>query len=296
MSIMIQLVKRNMRLYLRDRASVFFSFLSVIIIILLYFLFLGDMQVQSLQSEFGINLEGIEWLVNSWIMAGVLTVSTITVPLGLLGSMIRDRQDGKLDDFYVSPINRTILALGYLVSTWVISLIMVIFNFIVGQLYIVLRGGEFLGLSETLIILGLVVLSIIVFSSIFYFVSMFLKTENSFGLLSTLVGTFVGFLGGIYIPIGVLSQGIQNFMNILPIAHAVTLIRNVYMTDSIDFVFGNIPIAQRSAALDSYSEMFGLEVTIGNTTLSMLTLTLSLVVFGIVFYLLSVMKLRNSKL
>ena len=39
---------RNLRLFVRDKALVFFSFLSVIIILGLYVLFLGDIQVQNL--------------------------------------------------------------------------------------------------------------------------------------------------------------------------------------------------------------------------------------------------------
>ena len=130
MYILYQLVIRNLRLYLRDKAAVFFSFLSVIIIILLYVLFLGAMQEDSLASFFG-DVEGLEWLVSSWIMAGILTVSTVTVPLMAIGTLIQDREKGMIADFYTSPIDRRVLALSYLISSWIIAFIMVIFNFII---------------------------------------------------------------------------------------------------------------------------------------------------------------------
>ena len=42
---------RNIRLFFRDKTSVFFSFLSVLIIVGLYALFLGDAQVMLPQNK-----------------------------------------------------------------------------------------------------------------------------------------------------------------------------------------------------------------------------------------------------
>lgn len=291
MNILYQLVLRNTRLYLRDKAAVFFSFFSVIIIIILYVLFLGKMQEDSLSEAYN-NIEGIDWLVSSWIMAGILTVSTVTVPLSALGTLINDRTNGVLNDFYTSPIDRKILALGYLISAWVISFIMVIINFIIGQIYVVIMGGEILGVIPTIQILLAISLSIMVFSSLFFYFAILIKTQNAFGTMGTLVGTFIGFLGGIYIPIGVMGKNVQTVMNLLPSAHSVTLIRNIYMEGAMDKVFSNAPIE----ALEDYRFMFGLEVNIGDYLMSSFELIISMIVFGLFFYVLSVIKLSKSKL
>jgi len=291
MNVLYQLVLRNVRLFLRDRAAVFFSFLSVIIILAMYILFLGKVQRMNLPQEV-IDIEGGDWLISSWIMAGILTVSTVTVPLGAVGNLIDDRADGLLNDFYTSPISRNILALSYLISSWVIGLIMVILNLIIGQIYVLSQGGELLGLLSNLKLLGLVILSIMTFSSFFFFVSLFVRTRNAYGTLATLTGTFVGFLGGIYLPIGMLGKNVQNVMNALPTAHAVTIIRRVYMADAIDKVFANAP----EEAYNDYASFNGLEVVIGNYTLSSFEMVLSMVVFMLVFYSLSVWKLSRSKL
>ncbi len=291
MRTLAQLVKRNTLLYLRDRASVFFSFLSVIIIIAMYILFLGKMQGNDLSDALG-TIPGINWLTSSWIMAGILTVSTVTVPLASLGTLIRDRESGKIADFYTSPISRRILALSYMLSSWVISFIMVGLNLIIGQIYVLSNGGEFFPLLTLFKIIGLYTLSIISFSSLFFYISLFMKSLNAFSLLSTLVGTFVGFLGGIYIPVGVLSENIQRVMNLLPTAHSVTLIRKIYMEGAVNKVFENAP----EQAYTSYAQMYGLSIKIGDMELSNSLMLLSLAVFAIVFYLLSVLKLSRSKL
>lgn len=291
MNILYQLVRRNLRLYLRDKASVFFSFLSVLIILMLYVLFLGAMQIDNLAAQFG-DVDGIDWLVSSWIMAGLLTVATVTVPLAAIGILIQDRQDGMIKDFYTSPIDRKILALSYLISAWIIGFIMVFFNYVVGQLYVLSTGGELLGFFPAMQIFGLILLSIITFSSFFFYIALHMKTVSSFGIMSTIVGTLIGFLGGIYIPIGVLGENVQNVMNILPVAHSVTLMRNVYMEGAIDKVFSGAP----QEAFDTYSYIYGLEVNIGDFEMGSIHLILAMIAFTLIFYALSVIKLSKTKL
>lgn len=291
MRILYQLIVRNIKLYLRDRAAVFFSFLSVIIILAMYILFLGKMQSDNLGGAFGA-IDGIDWLVSAWIMAGILMVSTVTVPLGAVGKLIDDKTQGMLNDFYTSPIDRNILALSYLMSAWVIGFIMVLFNFVIGQVYVLLQGGEWFSFLQIIELLGLIMFSIMTFSSFFFYLSLHIKTSNAYGTLSTLVGTFIGFMGGIYIPIGVLGENVQKVMNLFPTAHAVTVIRRIYMEDAIDKVFDGAPVE----SYNSYADIYGLNVNIGDFQMENWHMLLSMLAFMLIFYTLSVLKLSRTKL
>ena len=199
MNILFYLILRNLKLYLRDKSAIFFSFLSVLILLTLYILFLGEMQSIKLLQIIG-DVEGNDWIVSSWTMAAIITVSTITVPLGAIGNLINDNVDGIINDFYTSPINRKILSLSYLLSTWIIGFIMVMINLIIGQAYVLTQGGELFNFIQLIKMMGLIILSIMTFSSFFFYISMFLRSRNAYGTLTTIVGTFIGFLGGIYIP------------------------------------------------------------------------------------------------
>ena len=154
------------------------------------------------------------------------------------------------------------------------------------------RSGEILGFLPAIKLMMVVVLSIMTFSSLFFYISLYMKTLNAFSTMATLVGTFIGFLGGIYIPIGVMGKNVQAVMNVLPSAHSVTLIRNIYMEGAIDKVFKGAPIE----ALNDYKFMFGLEVNIGDYLMSPFQLVMGMIVFGLFFYALSVIKLSKSKL
>lgn len=83
---MIGFTKRNLKVFFKDKTSVFFSLLSVFIIIGLYMLFLGDVWVSSFDG-----LEGVRYLMDSWIIAGLLTVTSVTTAMGAFGIMVEDR-------------------------------------------------------------------------------------------------------------------------------------------------------------------------------------------------------------
>lgn len=64
MKTLIELTKRDLLIFVRNKTAVFLSFLSVIIILGLYVLFLSDLQVKGIEDALG-KVEGAKALVNS---------------------------------------------------------------------------------------------------------------------------------------------------------------------------------------------------------------------------------------
>jgi multidrug/hemolysin transport system permease protein len=77
---MIAITSRNLKVFFRDKSAVFFSLLAVFIIIGLYALFLGDVWVNSLTE-----VHDARFLMDSWIMAGLLAVTSVTTTMGAFG-------------------------------------------------------------------------------------------------------------------------------------------------------------------------------------------------------------------
>ena len=78
-----RLVRRNLKLFLKDKAAVFFSLLAPMIVLLLFLLFLGDMQVDTVAGF--LDAAGVAYtdktvhaFVDSWMFAGVMGVACIT--------------------------------------------------------------------------------------------------------------------------------------------------------------------------------------------------------------------------
>lgn len=285
------LIERNLKLYLRDRMGVFFSFLSVFLVLLLYALFLGDNMVSNVEASVGGQIPGIDALVNAWLLAGIVMLSTVTVPLSAAGVFIEDKERRILDDFYTAPVNRNRLILAYLLSSIIITSFMTFVNFSLGQAYMVFQGFELLPFIAMIQIIGLIVLSSFTFSSFFFLLTFFFSTSRSYGSLGTIVGTLVGFFGGIYVPIGVLAPSIQWMMNLVPIAHGVTLFRQVYTGVILPVVFKGAPLE----AIDEFKLFFGLEVAYGDYLMPTVLLYVVLVGYGLIFFFLSSLMIRKQK-
>jgi multidrug/hemolysin transport system permease protein len=294
MSTVLVMASRNIRVYVRNRMSVFFSFLSVIIIIALYALFLGKVQTDGITAAAG-GLPGVRWLVDSWIMAGLLAVNAVTLPLGVLGTMVFDKEYKRFPDFLVAPVRRTSIVVSYLISAWVISLLFSLVAFVAGELYIVAGGGRLLGPHDAARVVGMLALDVVSSSSIMFLIASFLTSGSAFGALSTILGTLIGFITGVYVPLGILPEAVQKFVVLLPFTHSAAMLRQAFCEAPLAVVFGNVPPALRSVLLEKYDKMYGVKIFWGRTEISMLVMVAVVAGAALAFLLLSTALMRSRK-
>ena len=151
---MMAFTKRNIFLYFRDKTSVFFSLLAVIILIALYVLFLGDMTSKNLP-----DFPSKKVLLMSWFIAGILSVASMTTTLASFGILVEDRANKTYMDFYSSPISRTKLVGGYIISALFIGFIMCLFTFIAAEVFLFATGEALLPFNKMLEVVGVITFS-----------------------------------------------------------------------------------------------------------------------------------------
>ena len=285
MTLVKSLVRRHLIMYLRDRWAVFFSFLSVMIILGLFILFLRN----AFGGEFA-QLEHSDYVIHSWILAGVVMVGTVTIPLGFLSIMVRDFETKAINDFYVAPVKRHLIVLSYLLSAVVIGVILGIINLFVGLAYLWFRFDNIPNLLSLIQLIGLLILSTALFSSIFFYATSFIKTSNTHGSLSTLVGTLIGFLAGVYVVIGSLPSTTQTIMSALPTMQIASAFRIIYMRDALDLAFINHPDMRIF-----YEHLLGIKLEIGDITLTLLGLVVITGLWTTIFTVLSVLRSKSFK-
>jgi len=276
------MVIRNLRLYFRDRASVFFSLLGVIIIILMYVLFLGDLVVDMAE---GFSNDAARYFTDSWVMSGVITSATMTTCLAGFGTMVEDKAKKISMDFESSPIKRSSLVLSYVISAMIIGFTMSVVTLLLGEIYIVLYGGSFLSFKALLEVLGIIILSVASSSAVVFFLVTTIKSPSAFGTLSTLIGTLVGFLTGVYVPIGNLPVFIQGVIKVIPLSHAAAALRQIMMREAIPLEY--IPADTRV--------FMGIQFESGDGLLPFWVHLLILFCTFVVFYLLSVLIISKRK-
>lgn len=288
MTVMINLIKRNLKLFFRDKTSVFFSLLAVFIIIGLYVLFLGNMMTESFKELLGDNAR---FTIDSWVMAGILSVTSITTTMGAFGIMVEDKTRKISKDFSSAPLKRSQLAGGYITSSFIIGVIMSIAALVVAEIYILSGGGKLITLVPLLKLLGVMILSVFAGSSMIFFIASFFRSNNAFATASTIIGTLIGFLTGIYIPIGSLPSAVQTAIKIFPISHAGALFRQIMMEAPMSAAFKNAS----AQAVTNFKQIMGVVFYAGGKELSPLINILVLVATGIVFYVLAIIRVSIKK-
>ncbi|MFH0993124.1 MAG: ABC transporter permease [bacterium] len=276
-----QLLRRNLRVYFRDKASVFFSMLGVIIIIGLYLAFLGNM-VADAGAAAG---ENARFMMDSWIMGGVISAASITTAMGAFGIMVEDTAKNLIKDFQVSPIKRWQLVLAYVLGAITIGIIMSCFTLALAEVYILINGGTLLSFSTLMQMLATIVLAVSASSAFVFFITCFVKTSNAFSTVSTLLGTLIGFLTGVYVPMGVLPPAIQTVIRFFPVSHSAVLFRRIMISQAIDLQY--IPT--------EINQFLGNEFWYGDTLMPVWGHIIVLVATTVIFFGLSILVVSRKK-
>lgn len=253
---MFELISRNHKVYTRDRMAFFMSFLSVIVLVLVYQIFLWKIQIDAIKVALNrktISTDTIQ-MVNYWLIAGLTTIISMTGTLGAFGTMVSDREKKLSEDFKVSPTSTMIIEVSYAIFAIFFGIILTMFSciFAIG----ILNGFSSLldfSVMDYVIIFGIVSLGTILSAAIILPVLAFIQTSSAFTILSTIVGTFIGFISGVYLSIGSVGKTLQEVMTWFPLTQINALLKQVLMKDSLTKVFDK---ADYSVAAD-YKESYG---------------------------------------
>lgn len=252
-------VKRNCRVYYRSGSSVFFSLMAVLIILLLNVFFISTSMERWLNTYVG----NAEVFVATWVMAGLFSVTAVTTTLGAMGVMVEDETWKIKKDFYSSPVSRVSLTLGYICSALLIGTILSLLSILGSQFYIVAIGGTLFSPQTYLNLFLVMLLNVLNGSAMMFLLSTFLHSNSAFVGASTVVGTVIGFLNGIYVPIGQLPNVVQSVIKFFPPAHGAALYRQIMCAESLA-AMGYIP----PQTLDYLNFSLGIQYQIGGITVS----------------------------
>lgn len=284
----ITLVKRNMMLFFKDKSAVFFSLMAVFVVLGLYVAFLGDMMIKPLEEMLG---DKARELSDVWIMAGTLGIVSLTTSLSVLGIIIEDKSKSIFNDFQITPIHNSQIALGYILSTFLITFIISLFTLGLAEIYIVAYGGQLMSIFTFFKVLLIMCLAIFCSTSVLYVFMSFFKSATSFSNVTTIIGTLSGFLMGIYVPMGALPGFLQTIIKFFPPSHGASLFRKIMMEDVINRVFVNVP----AQAIADFRQQFGLDFTYGNHIFTTFENVIVLIGVGFIFFIIAVILMRKKK-
>jgi multidrug/hemolysin transport system permease protein len=260
----------------------------MIIIIGLMVVFLGKMNadnVVNLLKQYGgerdvlADRQNAEQLVMLWTLAGIVVVNSVTITLSMVGTMVEDEINKRLSSFYVSPVNRVVFVMGYVISAIIMGVIMCIMTVVIGETYLTATGASLLTLEQMGKILVYIVLNVFTSASLVFLILNFVHTQGALSGIGTIIGTLIGFLSGIYLPMGMLPGNVQTVIKCLPMVHGSSFLRNIFTEEIMTKTFSNCP----KELISSYKEYMGMTVTFQEHVISDTIKVAFLLISGIIF-------------
>jgi multidrug/hemolysin transport system permease protein len=215
-------------------------------------------------------------------------ITTVTTGLQAMNALVEDRVQGRFKDFLVSPVSRGNLVAGYLVSAMVISLGVTVLVFAVGQTYLSISGQSYLSLLDVLQVLAYIALLSITFAALTAFLATFIPSTSGFTALATIVGTVMGFIAAIYVPMGILPDGVTNVISALPFAIAAMLLRGPLTSGALAELTGD-----NAEAREVMESFYGLTLSVGEWTPTNAEAVFILLAVAAVFTLASLARIRG---
>ena len=229
MTTALTLIKRNIKLFFKDKGMFFTSLVTPAILLVLYATFLSNVYKDSFMAGVpeGIIIdEGlIDALVSGQLVSSILAVSCVTVAFCSNFLMVQDRANGTAKDLLISPVRSSTLSISYYAATLISTLIIC---FTAAGLCFVYQAivGWYLSFLDLLCIILDVFLLVLFGTALSSIINYFLSTQGQISAVGTIISAGYGFICGAYMPISSFGDALQRAVLFLPGTYGTSLLRN----------------------------------------------------------------------
>lgn len=223
------LVKRNTKLFFKDKGMFFTSLITPAILLVLYATFLSKVYKDSFLAALPAGIPMTDELINGCVggqlISSILAVSSVTVSFCSNMLMVQDKANGSIKDITISPVKGSVLALGYYLSTLVSTLIICFAATAICLIYVA-SIGWYMSIADVLMLIFDIFLLVMFGTALSSIINFFLSTQGQISAVGSIISSCYGFICGAYMPISQFSVGLQRVLSFLPGTYGTALVRN----------------------------------------------------------------------
>lgn len=229
MSTLKALIKRNTKLFFKDKGMFLTSLITPAILLVLYATFLGnvyrDSFVSNIPEGIKVSEDLINGLVGGQLISSILAVSCVTVAFCSNFLMVQDKSNGTIRDLTMSPVKPYVLSISYYISSLISTLLICFVAAAICLVYIAFIGWYMSALDVVLLMLDIFIL-VMFGTALSSIINFFLSTQGQISAVGTIISSGYGFICGAYMPISQFSEGLQKVISFLPGTYGTALVRN----------------------------------------------------------------------
>ena len=266
MKVMLTLIKRNVKLFFKDKGMFFTSLITPAILLVLYATFLSNVYKDSFMSgvPMGVAIdEGlVDALVGGQLISSILAVSCVTVAFCSNFLMVQDKANGTAKDLLISPVKSTTLSFAYYISSILCTLIIC---FTAAGLCLAYQAtvGWYLSFVDVLLLFADVLLLVLFGTALSSIINYFLSTQGQISAVGSIISSCYGFICGAYMPISSFGDGLQTAVLFLPGTYGTSLLRNHALGGVFDeMTSSGVP----SEVTDIMAEVVDCKLSLGDYT------------------------------
>ena len=190
MSMAFILIKRNIKLFFKDKGMFFTSLITPAILLVLYVTFLGNVYRDSFTSNLPNSLKLsesiIEGLVGGQLISSILAVSCVTVAFCSNFLMVQDKANGTIRDLRISPVKSATLSLSYYVATLLSTLIICFAATGICLTYVAIVGW-YMSLADIFFLFLDILLLVLFGTALSSIINFFLSTQGQISAVGTII-------------------------------------------------------------------------------------------------------------
>ncbi len=284
------LIKRNIKVFFANKSNIFFSQLAIIILLILHFAVLREMNAANfMQTGAEFDEKWSYWMADTLMLSAIIPIGAITLAINTLEQIVLDKERKIIDDLYVAPVSRNTLLFSYIISSLIIGTITLLI-FIGGyQIYFINVYGVAFTFNQISTIIAVALLSIVFANSFVMIIVSFVKRSQVMGSIGTIMGTLIGFLCGAYIPMGVLGDTTVKILTLLPFAPLTALARQSFLMNISATGLPEIFASGKSA------KVYGYELYLAGEKLTIMALTAIVLIYVVIFIIALIIRFKKMK-
>ena len=270
MKVFLSNVRRNTKLFFKDKGLFFTSLITPLILLVLYATFLSNVYKSSFVQVFKdvgaqVSDKQLSGLVGGQLMSSLLAVSCVTVSFCSNMLMVQDKISGAYNDLMLTPLKRSNLALSYYISTTISTLIICLLALVACLVYVGAIGWYLSFVDIAFLLLDIFLLSTFgtALSSV---INYFLSSQGQISAVGSIVSSCYGFICGAYMPLATFGSGLRNAVMFLPGTYGTALIRNHSLNGIMNNLSKTLPpeaIKGLKDSIDCNIYFFNTKVEIG---------------------------------
>lgn len=231
-------VKRNTKLFFKDKGLFFTSLITPLILLVLYATFLSNVYKNSFLTVFGsfnvtVDDKLMNGLVGGQLMSSLLAVSCVTVSFCSNMLMVQDKISGARSDMIITPAKRSMLAFSYYVSTTISTLIICLLALGASLIYVGTIGW-YLTFGDVMMLLLDVIILVTFGTALSSVINFFLSSQGQISAVGSIVSSCYGFICGAYMPLASFGEGLRNAVMFLPGTYGTALMRKHSLDGAIN--------------------------------------------------------------